>query len=632
MKPRVLILTDPFGPPAYNPRLRSLCDHLTAQGWPIDVYTESCPSDFEHTYPIHLIPIYRTKSVLEWAVKSVCSLLFDWRNRFFSRQVRKATEGQIYDLILCTTFSTFPLRAAMDIARERQIPLHVDLRDIDEQVPGAQYQSHRQWWLRPFRNWYRNINIRRRNKVLSKADSITTVSPWHVDFLKPINKNIFLLYNGFDSKLFFPKDQPAKSFSIAYVGRLYEQHMQDPTLLFEALQTLDIDFKVRWYTNPAGQKRLRLLAQQYGVERFMEYHDYVPLSQVPDILHDASILLVLSNNAQTSGAHGIMTTKFFEALGVEKPVLCVRSDEECLAQVIHETNAGLAATNKDEVRVFILDKYREWQTKGFTRQPVRDTNRFTRQYQAQEFEELLRSALNIQQQTYIIIPAYNAGNYLAECLCSVKNQTFENWRCIVVDDASTDHTAQIAQAFVDADDRFTLLRHYTNRGQSAARNTALDYLSTLDAQLVAFVDADDWLDKDYLQTLVSHIGNKDIVQVGYRRVSDEGSVSEFKLPNNPYQFTVPWGKLYRAEWLQDLRFPEGMIYEDVIFSLKLWAKHPKQTIIPYIGYNYRLNPASTTARIDQPAQRKLYATIRGTKAPCLLKLYTILRLKLHFWK
>jgi hypothetical protein len=89
-------------------------------------------------------------------------------------------------------------------------------------------------------------------------------------------------------------------------------------------------------------------------------------------------------------------------------------------------------------------------------------------------------------------------------------------------------------------------------------------------------------------------------------------------------------RLYKSELLRDVRFPEGMIYEDVIFSLRLWAKRPKRTIIPYIGYNYRLNNVSTTSRVDRPAQRKLYATIRATQAPLWLKLYTIIRLKIHF--
>jgi hypothetical protein len=91
-----------------------------------------------------------------------------------------------------------------------------------------------------------------------------------------------------------------------------------------------------------------------------------------------------------------MGTKFFEALGVEKPVLCVRSDEECLAQVIQETNAGLAGTNAEEVADFILEKYQEWKNKGFTRQAVDQAQKrlFTRQYQAQQFEQILLKAID----------------------------------------------------------------------------------------------------------------------------------------------------------------------------------------------------------------------------------------------
>lgn len=394
MTPRLLIVCDPFTSPSYTPRVRCLCDYLYAQGWHIDLYTEQGePLPFEHDYPIHEISVYRTRSMAEWAVKSIASLLFDWRNHYFSRRLRQLTATQSYDMVLCCTFSTFPLLAALDVAKQKHIPLHVDLRDVDEQVPNAQYQSHRQWWLRPFRTWYSRTNIRRRNNVLRQAGSLSCVSPWHQAFLQQFGKPVSLIYNGYDDHLFHPQNQLAEQFTIAYVGRVYEQPMQDPTLLFQALTELDLPLRVCWYTNDAGQQRIRRLARQYGVEQLMDYHSYVPNDQVPDILHRASILLVLSNAAEASGAHGIMTTKFFEALGVEKPVLCVRSDEECLAQVICETNAGIAATTAEQVKAFILDKYREWQQNGFTRQAVNNEHkqRFTRQYQAAQFKQLIES-------------------------------------------------------------------------------------------------------------------------------------------------------------------------------------------------------------------------------------------------
>ena len=89
-----------------------------------------------------------------------------------------------------------------------------------------------------------------------------------------------------------------------------------------------------------------------------------------------------------------MTTKFYEALGIEKPVLCVRSDEECLAEVIRMTNAGVAATTAEEVKAFILDKYSEWQAKGYTRQAVKGKQDFSRQQQVQQFEQLILQCLH----------------------------------------------------------------------------------------------------------------------------------------------------------------------------------------------------------------------------------------------
>ena len=84
-----------------------------------------------------------------------------------------------------------------------------------------------------------------------------------------------------------------------------------------------------------------------------------------------------------------MGTKFYEALGVEKPVLCIRSDEECLAQVIEQTHAGLAGTDVASVETFILNKYQEWKKNGFTRQAVQQKEIFSRQTQSAQIEKLL---------------------------------------------------------------------------------------------------------------------------------------------------------------------------------------------------------------------------------------------------
>ena len=365
MNRHILILTDPYGKPAYAPRLRYLCDYLSNKGYDIAVYTEQFQThDFAHAYPIYEKPT--SQRPLHWALRTFWSLLTDWRNRSFSKWLQKQTIGQHFDIVFCTTFSTFPLRAAADFARSRNIPLFIDIRDLDEQVPDAQYQSHRQWWARPFRKWYQTANIRRRNRILPRADCITTVSPWHVDFLQRFNPNVHLIYNGFDPAQFYAEDIVSNSFLITYIGKIYE--FQDISPIERTIRELHLpDVQLNLHT---------------------PYYNTIPITAVGDELRRSGMALVLTNPA----AKGMMTTKFFEALGCEKPILCIPSDEGCLAQTIRDTNAGLASSDLDEIKAFILDKYREWQRNGYTHQAVVNKEQFSRLRQAEQFEQLLLSA------------------------------------------------------------------------------------------------------------------------------------------------------------------------------------------------------------------------------------------------
>lgn len=365
MNKHILILTDPYGKPAYAPRLRYLCDYLSDKGYDIVVYTEQFQThDFAHTYPIYEKPT--SQKPLCWAARTFWSLFTDWRNRDFSKWLQKQTIGQHFDIVFCTTFSTFPLRAAADFARSRNIPLFIDIRDLDEQVPNAQYQSHRQWWARPFRKWYQAVNIRRRNRILPQAACITTVSPWHVDFLLRFNPNVHLIYNGFDPAQFYAEYIVSDSFLITYIGKIYE--FQNISPIERAIRELHIP-----------DVQLNLHTPDYNT---------IPITAVGDELRRSSMALVLTNPA----AKGMMTTKFFEALGCEKPILCIPSDEGCLAQTIRDTNAGLASSDLDEIKAFILDKYHEWQRNGYTHQAVVNKEQFSRLRQAEQFEQLLLSA------------------------------------------------------------------------------------------------------------------------------------------------------------------------------------------------------------------------------------------------
>ncbi|MEG0454544.1 MAG: glycosyltransferase family A protein, partial [Bacteroides sp.] len=86
----------------------------------------------------------------------------------------------------------------------------------------------------------------------------------------------------------------------------------------------------------------------------------------------------------------------------------------------------------------------------------------------------------------VIVPIYNCASYIGECLGSLKAQTFADFEVLCVDDGSTDGSLDVARVAVVGDDRFWFGALSENRGQSAARNVALDraqgeYLVLLDS-------------------------------------------------------------------------------------------------------------------------------------------------------
>ena len=236
----------------------------------------------------------------------------------------------------------------------------------------------------------------------------------------------------------------------------------------------------------------------------------------------------------------------------------------------------------------------------------------------------------------VIVPIYNAEAYLAKCIESLIHQSYHALQIILVDDGSTDKSHTIAAQYAEQDTRIALYSQ-PNRGQAAARNLGLQHAT---GEWVSFVDADDYLDSDYYEHLLQHSANNDCVQIGYRRVTADGEILEEKYPRHFYQFTSPCMRIYRREILiqHHLTFPEGMIYEDVIFSLDFWATGPTFISLPYTGYNYTYNPLSTTAKRNRAKEKILFQLLRqrlhhaaNSRLWCIT-LLTIIRLKLHFMR
>lgn len=217
----------------------------------------------------------------------------------------------------------------------------------------------------------------------------------------------------------------------------------------------------------------------------------------------------------------------------------------------------------------------------------------------------------------IIIPIYNVGKYLDECLKSVLCQSFKDIEIICINDGSTDNSLAILESYGKMDERIKIINQ-KNGGLGHARNVGLKHAS---GDYVVFLDSDDYIAINAITRLYENSlsNDSDIVIYKIARFDFEGNVN-YKLPafdfanvfsdvdfNNftfrycdikPYVLNASFSaclKFYKKKFLDkhdDLMFPEGLAYEDVPFHVKTMLYAEKISFEPEFLYFYRYNPNS----------------------------------------
>ena len=107
----------------------------------------------------------------------------------------------------------------------------------------------------------------------------------------------------------------------------------------------------------------------------------------------------------------------------------------------------------------------------------------------------------------VIIPVYNVEQYLRECLDSCIHQTLEDIEIVCVDDCSLDNSDKILKDYAAKDNRIKIIKHETNKGPGAARNTGVTFAT---GEYIWFVDSDDWIAKEACQLLYNTAKKNDI--------------------------------------------------------------------------------------------------------------------------
>ena len=199
----------------------------------------------------------------------------------------------------------------------------------------------------------------------------------------------------------------------------------------------------------------------------------------------------------------------------------------------------------------------------------------------------------------IIIPVYNAEKTIEKCISSVLNQTYKNLEILVIDDGSKDNSFEVIKSIDDP--RIKAIKK-KNEGVAVTRNKGIKMAL---GKYIMFIDNDDFIDEDYVETHVNNIKDNDIVISGYRRPNEEGKIIlELKLEDTPYSKMLvfaPWAKLYRKDFLikNNIQFLDTNIGEDVYFNLYAVLKTDKIKILDYIGYNWFINSKSVSNTIQK---------------------------------
>lgn len=198
----------------------------------------------------------------------------------------------------------------------------------------------------------------------------------------------------------------------------------------------------------------------------------------------------------------------------------------------------------------------------------------------------------------IIVPIYNLENHLKKALDSLVNQSFKDFRVILIDDGSTDASIDIIKKYLN-DDRFVLYQK-ENGGAASARNFGLEKSTS---EYIMFFDGDDYAHDDLVEKACRSIqeSDSDIVIFGFNSVDclkELRKTSEYKnksfTDGNKKEVLelsdlCVWNKIYKRELFLSLRFPENLIFEDFYLTICILTEAKKISSIDYIGIDYLID-------------------------------------------
>lgn len=202
----------------------------------------------------------------------------------------------------------------------------------------------------------------------------------------------------------------------------------------------------------------------------------------------------------------------------------------------------------------------------------------------------------------LVIPVYNTEKYIERCIVSVLEQSLEDIEIIFINDCSTDNSSKIINDYMAMDNRIQIITHDRNRGLSYARNTGIKNAS---GDYICFLDSDDWIDSNYIEhmykcaldsksNIINNINVLRELQNGVTKPLNFGNLKITKddfFDANSAIYNIMWSActhMYKRKFIEEhgLRFPEGIVFEDMYFQPVSYMHVDKIYITNGMAYHY----------------------------------------------
>ena len=195
----------------------------------------------------------------------------------------------------------------------------------------------------------------------------------------------------------------------------------------------------------------------------------------------------------------------------------------------------------------------------------------------------------------VIVPIYNVEPYLEACLDSLLSQTIGDFEILLVDDGSKDRSGEIADRYAAEHPELIRCMHIDNGGQGRARNLALPLAQ---GEFVGFIDSDDWIEPDMYKKLYDKAQETgaDVVYCDFLEHFSDGREQILPATYQAHPLSAAGSscnKIFRRTLIRELRFPEGLWYEDFYFSAVMLVRAARTAYVREPLYIYRRGQEST---------------------------------------